>query len=419
MQRERKLFLSIVFAVALLVAAEPRMMAGDLRMSLPKRGRLTPVQSLNRDGVSEIKHGHVEKAKRLFVRAYLLDPDDPFTLNNLGYVSELEGDAQRALKYYDLAAHTNTEAVIDLASNPGLKGQPVSDAFPTKEAAAFKSNRANVQAIVLLEKGRIFEAESILKAALQADPKNPFLLDSMGYAMEAEGDLQSALSYYSSAASMHSDERVLLTPRTKWRGRSISDVASESAQAVNETISKGEDTNSQIARLNLRGVSALNHNDPQSAQKFFHEAYKLDPNNAFTLNNIGYVAELNGDRESAQMYYEAASNAVQAGDRVTYATRREAEGRRVGSLAMGNQEDVESALNSIRDAKRRTRKPIELKRRDETTVPVNGPKEQAPLGVQPPPLPRPELPDTTRTPGNVQPSPPNVSNPPPQDQPPQ
>src|SRR5262245_29402126 len=74
MHRKRKLLLWIV--VALLVAAETRMMAGDLRISLPKRGRLTPVQSLNRDGVSEIKHGHVEKAKRLFVRAYLLDPDD-------------------------------------------------------------------------------------------------------------------------------------------------------------------------------------------------------------------------------------------------------------------------------------------------------------------------------------------------------
>jgi Flp pilus assembly protein TadD len=43
--------------------------------------------------------------------------------------------------------------------------------------------------------------------------------------------------------------------------------------------------------LNLRGVSALNHNDPQSAQKFFNDAYKLDPSNAFTLNNIGYVAK--------------------------------------------------------------------------------------------------------------------------------
>jgi Flp pilus assembly protein TadD len=405
--------------LVVLCGAGTCVLASDLRISLPKRGRLTPVQSLNRDGVNEIKHGNVEKAKRLFVRAYLLDPDDPFTLNNLGYVSELEGDADHALKYYDLAAHTATEAVIDMASNPGLKGQPVSDAFPTAQTSAFNSNRANVQAIVLLEKGRVFEAESILKAALQKDPKNPFLLVSIGYVMESEGDLQSALHYYSAAESLHSDERVLLTPRTKWRGRGISEVARQSARAVNETIAKGEDTNSQIARLNLRGVSALNHNDPQSAQKFFKEAYRLDPSNAFTLNNIGYVAELNGDRESAQMYYEAASSADQAGDRVTYATRREAEGRRVGALAVGNQEDVESALNAIRDVKRRTRTPIELKRRDQASAPANSPSQAAPLSVQPPPLPPLELPDNRQLPSDEQPSAPDVPASPPQDRPPQ
>ena len=410
-------FLRLVL-LGLLGGASALLFAGDLRISLPKRSRLTPVQSLNRDGVKELKHGHVDKAKRLFVRAYLLDPDDPFTLNNLGYVSELEGDADHALKYYDLAAHTKTEAVIDEASNPGLKGQPVSDAFPTAEASAFKSNRANVQAIVLLEKGRVFEAESILKAALQVDPKNPFLLDSLGYVMESEGDLQSALRYYSSAASLHSEERVLLTPRIKWRGRSISDVAAQSAKAVNETMAKGEETSAQVARLNLRGVSALNHNDPTSAQKFFVEAYKLEPSNAFTLNNLGYVAEMNGDRESAQMYYEAAASAAEAGDRVTYATRREAEGRRVGALAMGNQEDVESALNAIRDVKRRTRRPIELKRRDETSVPENAPNQQAPLSVQPPSLPPPQLPDSMQAPSSAQPSAPNVPSSPPQDRPP-
>jgi len=208
-----------------------------------------------------------------------------------------------------------------------------------------------------------------------------------------------------------------LTPRVKWRGRGISEIAAQSAKAVNETMAKGEDTNAQAARLNLRGVSALNHNDPQGAQKFFNEAYKLDPSNAFTLNNIGYVAELKGDRESAQMYYEAAASAAQAGDRVTYATRREAEGRRVGALAMGNQEDVESALNAIRDVKRRTRKPIELKRRDEGSGPENTPNQQAPLSVEPPPLPPPQLPDTTPAPNNVQPSSPDVPSSPPQDRP--
>jgi Flp pilus assembly protein TadD len=297
----------------------------------------------------------------------------------------------------------------------------VSEAFPAAQVSAFKSNKANVQAILLLQKGRVFEAESILKAALQSDPKNPFLLDSMGYALEAEGDLQGALRYYSAAASLQSDERVLLTPRVKWRGRKISDIAAESAKSVSETIAKGEDTDAQVARLNLRGVSALNHNDPASAQKFFREAYKLDPNNAFTLNNIGYISELNGDRESAQMYYEAAGSAAATSERVTYATRRDAEGRRVGSLAAGNQDDVESALSAIQSMKRRrTRQPIELKRRDESIVTEPAPKQQAPLSVQPPPLPPLPLPNANQAPSGVQPLAPRApSSPPNEDRPPQ
>jgi len=150
-----------------------------------------------------------------------------------------------------------------------------------------------------------------------------------------------------------------------------------------KTMAKGEDTDARATRLNLRGVAALNHNDTLSAQKLFAEAYTLDPKNAFTLNNIGYVAELNGDRETAEMYYEAASSAAQASERVTYATRLDAEGRKVGALAGDIKREVDSALKAIREVKRRARRPIGLTRRDETSVPENAPRQQPPLGVKP------------------------------------
>src|SRR5947209_14314517 len=65
--------------------------AQELRLPLPKKSKFTPVQQLNRDGVAALKKHDISKAKRLFYKAYLIDPNDPFTLNNLGYVSELEG----------------------------------------------------------------------------------------------------------------------------------------------------------------------------------------------------------------------------------------------------------------------------------------------------------------------------------------
>src|SRR5205807_2615850 len=130
-------------------------------------------------------------------------------------------------------------------------------------------------AISLVGKFRIVEAEAVLVQALAGDPHNPFTLNNMGYVMEQEGDLQSALRYYSSAASLHSDGTILVAPNPKWRGRSISEVAEENARAVNKEIAQGEDLDAQVARLNLRGVAAINHNDPEAALKFFQEAYKL------------------------------------------------------------------------------------------------------------------------------------------------
>jgi Flp pilus assembly protein TadD len=381
---------------------------GDLRLRLPKKSPETPVQQLNRDGVKELQHGHLNKAKERFVKAYLLDPDDPFTLNNLGYIAELEGDADRALRYYELAATTPTDAVIDESSIATLKGQPVSAALQSSEISAYQRNRANFQAMALLEKGHIFEAEMVLKQALQSDPKNPFLLDSLGYVMESEGDLQGALQYYSEAAALHSSEKVVLTPRKRWRGKSISEVAGDNAALVREALSKGEDTGAQVARLNLRGVSALNHNDTTDAQKYFSDAYKLDPSNAFTLNNIGYIAELAGDRETAEMYYDAARTALEANEKVTYATRPDAEGRRMTAVAGTNEDDVDATLKAIQQSKRGQKHPIQLMLRNGSVAPPAPepqPQEQPPAEIPTPPLPRPQLPDRDRTPGQQQPPP--------------
>src|SRR5262249_22197498 len=77
--------------------------AQDVRIHIPWRSKPTRVQRYNQDGVKYLKKNEVEHAKESFYKAYLLDPNDPFTLNNLGYVSELEGDLDRATRFYDLA----------------------------------------------------------------------------------------------------------------------------------------------------------------------------------------------------------------------------------------------------------------------------------------------------------------------------
>jgi Flp pilus assembly protein TadD len=87
---------SVLAAAIVAVVLSAGAQAGDVRLNLPKRSKPTPVQQLNRDGVKAIEKHQYERARKLFYKAYLLDPNDPFTLNNLGYISELEGDVDRA-----------------------------------------------------------------------------------------------------------------------------------------------------------------------------------------------------------------------------------------------------------------------------------------------------------------------------------
>src|SRR5271170_8093158 len=98
--------------VAMLLAATmaPLLHAGDIKVTIPKRSQLTPVQRLNREGVEAINKRHFSKAKSLFYKAYLYDPGDPFTLNNLGYVAELEGQVDRAQAFYAMASAQSTDA---------------------------------------------------------------------------------------------------------------------------------------------------------------------------------------------------------------------------------------------------------------------------------------------------------------------
>lgn len=388
--------IAMVSLIALqFLAGGPNAVAGDVKVLLWGRNLSTPTGKLNREGVSELKRGHREKAKRLFYRAYLLDPQDPFTLNNLGYIAELEGDADRALRYYGLATKESTDAVIDESNEARLKGKRFGEMYHQIETSDHGISEISEQAIVLFEEGHIFEARNLLRAALPQHPDDPFLLNNLGYAMEQVGDLQAALRFYSAAASVHSTEPVVVTPRVGWRGRPISEIAAANAAAINRLIASGEGLEAAIARLNLQGVAALNDSRPQGAREFFLQAYRRDPLNAFTLNNLGYVTELNGDWETAEFYYEAARNGRDGNETVTYSTRREAEGQRVGNLASENRLSMEETLKRAQEQRRNSQEPVELIPRsappnahgqDETAVP--------PVGVPAPALPPLPLPNS-------------------------
>src|SRR5579859_1108728 len=181
----KRLFLTALVGFAA-VLASPRAGAEDkeLKISIPRRSKLTPVQRLNREGVEAVRKHNYTKAENLFYKAYLFDPDDPFTLNNLGYISEIAGQVDRAAKFYALASQQAGDAVIDQASASGLKGKRLRDAIGEVQDANMRINQSKVEAIRLLSKGRTSEADSLLKEAQTLDPKNPFTLNNLGLAKE-------------------------------------------------------------------------------------------------------------------------------------------------------------------------------------------------------------------------------------------
>jgi len=377
-------------AFLLLIASVASAWAGDLRITLPKRTKPTPVQQLNRDGVKAIEKHKFDKAEKLFYKAYLLDPNDPFTLNNLGYISELQGKVERAQRYYQLASRQDSETTIDQASVHELKGKQLTEITGSFGNRELRINRGNVEAMSLLSQGRTQEAAVVLQRTLAVDPRNAFTLNNLGFTMEAEGELESAFRYYSQAADVHSSDPVIVTLDPHWRGKPISEIAANNAKAVRRRLDTEQTIDDKVARLNLQGVSALNRNDSQTARTYFEQAYKLDPRNAFTLNNMGYVAEMDGDHETADQFYAAAREARDASARVTLANRHEMQGLPLGQVARSNDEGAQANLQATQEARRREGGPIQLKRRDNS--PVTEPETPAP--AQPNPAPPAEAPQT-------------------------
>jgi Flp pilus assembly protein TadD len=369
------------------MASLPVCRAQELRITLPKHSNPTPVQKLNQDGVQAVKKHDFQKAERLFYKAYLLDPDDPFTLNNLGYISELQGNVQRALRYYQLAARQDSDSTIAMASVPDLKGKSLTAVTNSFADRDLRANRGNVQAMGLLQQGRVTEAENLLKNTLEFDPHNAFTLNNLGYTMEAEGDLNAAYQYYTRAANQHSTEKTIVAPDPHWRGKPISEVAERNARVVSHRIETEQSVEARVARLNLQGVTALNHNQPAKAREFFQEAYKLNPSNAFALNNMGYVAEMDGDEETAQELYREAAAAPDSGAKVTVATREQAEGSALAQVARTNDQSAAANLEAEKTARQRETGPILLRRRDNSVVqePESPPPGQAAPSSQPVP----------------------------------
>lgn len=353
--------LQLIAALGVIVcAAVPLAQARDLRISIPLRSKLTPVQRLNRDGVEAVQKHQYDKAEALFYKAYLFDPVDPFTLNNLGYVSELQGQLERAETFYKLAAEQGCGAIIDRSDEKDLRGKPMMDAIDTLKNTPMRVNRMNIRALELLAQDHGFAAQEVLEQALKLDPQNPFTLNNLGVADEAVGDYEGALKYYDEVAASGSKDPVVISLKASSRGKPVSEVAAHSAANLRKKMRSMDVSREEATMLELRGVYEVNENNWDAAKQDFLNAYKADPDSAFTLNNLGYVSEREGDLETAQFFYDRARKASDANARVGLATQAGAHGTRLSAVANTSTHEVGSELQEYTQERHSETGPIEL-----------------------------------------------------------
>jgi Flp pilus assembly protein TadD len=223
----------------------------------------------------------------------------------------------------------------------------------------------------LLQEDRNFEAVDLLKEALALDPKNPFTLNNLGVANEGLSDLDSALRYYEQAAALDSSEPAAITLDRSWRGKSVTGMARTSAKRLQKRMQSMDLAEAKAVMYTLRGVHAENQNNWTEARQDFLHAYALDASSAFSLNNRGYVAEREGDLETAQYFYEKARNADNAHQKVGLATKLFAQGQPLQTVAIDSNTKVDSALEVYSQQRKRQSGPVEL-------TPRGGAQEPAP-----------------------------------------
>jgi tetratricopeptide (TPR) repeat protein len=130
----------------------------------------------------------------------------------------------------------------------------------------------------------------------------------------------------------------------------------------------------QALKYNERGVYEANQNQWSEARQDFLRAYQIDSSSAFSLNNRAYVAERDGDLESAQFFYEKSWRAEDANDRVGIATDRIAEGQKINSVATDSDSKVNDSLAVYSRQRRQQSAPVELTPRSGTQA--NPPAKQ-------------------------------------------
>jgi tetratricopeptide (TPR) repeat protein len=163
-------------------------------------------------------------------------------------------------------------------------------------------------------------------------------------------------------------------------------MSAESARRLEERIQKMDSAEAHAVMFTLRGVTAVNKNDWLDAREDFLQAYSLYPASAFSLNNRGYVAEMDGDLETAQFFYDKARQADDSKDLVGLASLQSAEGKSLLTVAADSNQQVDGELDIYSKDRHRQTGPIELVPRVSAPDGVSSVRPETPSPIDVPPV---------------------------------
>lgn len=189
------------------------------------------------------KHQGVEAAG-ILQQALASNPNDPFTLNNLGVANEAMGEYQNALRYYDAAAATRSQQAVALSQESSWQGKSVSEIAHANarrlEDQLHGASSHELESFELSMRGVLAENENDWRTARQyfmkaytLDPANAFTLNNRGYVAEKDGDLESAQFFYQKAWQADgANLRVGVATKRTEEGQPLSQVATDSGDKV-------------------------------------------------------------------------------------------------------------------------------------------------------------------------------------------
>ncbi len=150
-------------------------------------------------------------------------------------------------------------------------------------------------------KGAWEEAIEDFELALQLNPNNPYILNSLGVAKMHQGDYEGAIKCYSKALDIKPKDALA------YRNRGIAKSNSEDNQGAISDFTKAIGLDPDDSRAyESRGDTKMDLDDYQGAIDDYDKAIELDPKEALAYRNRGIAKRESGDSNGALKDFEKA-----------------------------------------------------------------------------------------------------------------